>query len=109
MVRMTRFFLMSSVAISTLMTIATILSYLFLLPDIIPLWYSLARMQDQLAPREWVFILPALGWGFTILSAMIASRKELDETATVLHNLGNSIVMIMLSASLIRVLFLVLP
>ena len=107
--KQTRFFHIVSYLGVFLLLFIGLLGYLALFPNEIPLFYSLYRLQDQLVPKIYVFALPGLALIFTLISNWISRRRELDDTATVLHALGNTIIVWMMVLALIRILFLMLP
>lgn len=107
--KQTRFFHSLSYLGAFLILFLATLGYLVLFPNEIPLFYSLYRLQDQLVPKLYIFILPGLAVVFTLISHWICRRKEIDDTASVLHALGNTIIVWMMALALIRIVFLMLP
>lgn len=47
-------------------------------PPFLPLWYSLAVVEEQLASREWVFSLPLLAFFILLVSLWFGRHTALD-------------------------------
>lgn len=77
----TRFHLVISSALRKLFLLAFLLNLsmgllalvmYFRVQPVIPIFYTLALPSQQLAAKEWIFLFPALAFGFTSLHLVIA-------------------------------------
>lgn len=70
--------LLLCVAFTGLITIVSTLYYFFAQPEV-PIFYSLARPEQALSPKEWVFLFPGISLVITLLhSILISLFKELE-------------------------------
>jgi len=83
------------------------LGYFFFLPPYIPLWYSLARPEDQLAQKIFVFIFPALCVGFMMLRRALTPPLKHSETALHILQFGTLFSMVFLTIAFIRMIILI--
>jgi hypothetical protein len=82
---------------------------IFTLPPVIPLWYSLATLNQQLAPREWLLVLPALSFAITFMHwLMLEWYKDYTLLVNKLLIWMGVWLQGMLALALIRILFLTL-
>lgn len=71
--------LLLCVAITGLITVASTLFYFFSQP-VIPLFYSLARAEQALTTKEWIFLFPVFSLSITIVhSILISIFKNLEK------------------------------
>jgi len=96
------FMLLLSVVLLTM----TVLSYVLVLPSQIPLFYSLGRLQDQIIHKAYIFILPALAFGF-LFTSLFFQRVIEDEVIKILISYVNLFLIVLLYIVFIRTIFLV--
>lgn len=93
------------IQVSAMLLIALI-GFFFLLPPTIPLWYSLVRLEDQMAPKILVFTFPALGFLFLLVDRLFHKPLRGYETAARILALGAETSTVFLLISLIRMIVL---
>lgn len=91
------------------MALISVYAYFFLLPPQIPLFYSLARPQDQLAPKEWFFLLPLIAVLIAFAQAPFMRFRDTVEHNTTVRVLVlfSSFSVVLLAITFMRILFLV--
>ncbi len=68
--RSVRFHFISSLVMSCFLTFITIVAYFHVQPKV-PLFYSLAEPSDYLVDKIWLFLVPAISFGITILHLLL--------------------------------------
>jgi hypothetical protein len=88
-----------------LLLISTI--YFIIAQPVIPIFYTLARPAQQLAPKVWLFLFPGLSLLFNV-SHLIVVRllKEQDEVLTTLLAWVGVAFQVLLSLALLRIVYL---
>jgi len=71
---------LGSVYLITLVSTLLSLSSYFRLQPIIPLFYTLPQLEQQLMPKEWIFLVPALLLSISVLHTYIAYRLQKEHT-----------------------------
>lgn len=90
----------------SVMLLLALVGFFFLLPPTIPLWYSLVRLEDQMAPKIFVFVFPTLGFLFLLIDRLFHKPLRGYETAARILALGAETSIIFLLISLIRMIAL---
>jgi len=88
-----------------LLTMASF-AYFIILPSEIPLFYSLGRIQDQLAKKEFIFLLPGLSLIFWLV-ALLFGKTIKDDVVIKLVDLVSFFLIAVLYIILIRTIYLV--
>lgn len=98
-----------SVFASVLLLIATVAGYFLFLPPQLPLFYSLARTQDQLVRKEWLFVVPALAIVITLLQMPFVRLRGIEEHATTVKVfvLASTFLVFLLGVAFVRIVLLV--
>ena len=74
----------------------------------IPIFYTLAEQTDQLANKEWIFLLPVLGLAMAVAHSLItAFNRRYDEFLWRLFALVTLIAELMLLTINIRIIWLI--
>lgn len=85
----------------------TVVAYQNLQP-IVPLWYSLTQLEDQLAPKVWLFTLPLVAMGVTIGHVfLLRYLLKNDEIVMQLFAWLTVVITILLLLSLVRIVVIV--
>lgn len=94
--------LLISVVATGIITIITTIYYFFA-PPVLPVFYSLARSEQSLAQKEWIFLFPVVGLLMSLLhSLLISICKEVDILILRLFAWTTVIMQFFLLLSLIR-------
>jgi hypothetical protein len=98
-----------SIACAVLFIAASVYLYFFVLPPQIPMFYSLARPQDQLADKIWIFVFPALAvfMGLVQIPFMRVHQAEEHQTTVRVFSLGSIFLLVLLAIVFTRIIFLV--
>jgi hypothetical protein len=91
-------------------TLSLLLSFIALTSyqPVIPLWYSLARPSEQLAGKEWLFVLPGISAGITFLHWLVIQQTRLYNTLLLkLFAWVTVLLLLILLLALIRILVVV--
>lgn len=95
-----------SLLISCLTSVASFV-YLPVSQPVLPLFYSLSESSQQLAPKLWLLIFPALVWLLNIIHLiLLAVIKEYDEVLLKLFGLFTVLVQLLLLIDLLRIIYL---
>jgi len=79
------------------------------LPPQIPLFYTALQTQDQLAPREWIFILPALALGINFIHfGVIYFARHYDTTLIKVFEYFTIFIQALILAILLRIILIVI-
>lgn len=98
--------LLLCVAFTGLISIISTLYYFFAQP-VIPIFYSLARPDQALATKEWIFLFPGISLVITLLhSILISLFKELEKLVLRLFAWTTLIMQCFLFLSLIRIIII---
>lgn len=98
--------LLISISVTGLITIATTVYYFFSQP-IIPIFYSLARNEQALAQKEWIFLFPLISLVMTLLhSILISVFKELDKLVLRLFAWTTVVMQFFLFVTLLRIIII---
>jgi hypothetical protein len=81
--RVVKFPVLLSLLFSSITGFVTVVAYQNLQP-IIPIWYSLTQLEDQLANKMWLFTLPVVALSLTIVHIFIL-RYVLKNEETVMQ------------------------
>lgn len=84
----------------------SLVGYFFFLQPQIPLFYSLARVEDQMVNKEFVFIFPALALLIIFFENIQSTKLRVHETATEILAGGTALALILLCIALIRIMVL---
>ncbi|HKY74344.1 MAG TPA: hypothetical protein VJ246_03480 [Patescibacteria group bacterium] len=90
----------------SLLLLLALLGFFLLLPPTIPLWYSLVRLEDQMAPKMFVFIFPILGLVFLLVDRLFFKPLRQYEAAARILALATEASIVFLLISLIRMIVL---
>lgn len=97
------------IQVLALVTCATAAIGYFFLPPQIPLFYSLALSSQQLASKEFVFVLPGLSVLFGIVNSVLILRlQKYDVLLIRLFTWMTVVCIALLLFSLIRILYIVI-
>ena len=99
-----RVFRTTSAMCFSIILILSIVGYFFLLQPQIPLFYSLARVEDQLTSKLWVFIFPGLGAVSMLVERIFSPILKEEHTALKVLSFGCMLVLLFLCTALIRVM-----
>lgn len=84
------------------------LIFFFRLQPVIPVFYSLALQTQQLAPKEWLFLFPALSLGITFIHAVLINIfREHSRLMLRLFSWVTLGIQITLALSMIRIILIV--
>lgn len=87
--------------------VLAIVGYFWILPSVIPLWYSFVRPEDQLAPKVFVFLFPGFTFLFLVLHNMLSSQLKHHETALQVLWFGTVSSIVFITIAFLRILVLV--
>lgn len=90
-----------------LLGIASALAYFLALPPQIPIFYSLTRPQDQLAPSYAIFLLPGLSFVIWMCSLFFKRFQKANDVSLYLFHLGSALLIALLFIALIRIVAIV--
>lgn len=84
-------------------------SLYFKLQPQVPLFYSLGNKYDQLVPKIWLALYPALSLTIGLVHFLIISliNIKLDKVVTTLFAWATIIIQVLLALSLFRILFII--
>jgi hypothetical protein len=98
--------LLLCVAVIGLISIISTLYYFFSQP-IIPLFYSLARPDQALTSKEWIFLFPAIALLITLLHSILLSLfKDLEKLVLRLFAWTTLVLLSFLLLALIRIIII---
>lgn len=98
--------LLSAVIIFLLLMVATSI-YFFIGPPEVPLFYSLARPEQQLTPKAFIFILPVVSGLFIFLHVvLIKILHEYDALLLALFAWVTVIIQVLLTIAFIRIFYI---
>ena len=80
--------------------------YFFLLQPQIPLFYSLARVEDQMVNKEWIFLFPALALLIMLYEHLQFTPLQGNEAAERILTIGTTLSLLFLLTALVRILVL---
>lgn len=92
--------------ISTCIMILTGVGYFFLLQPQIPLFYSLARVEDQMTNKEWIFLFPGLALLLMAYEHFQSKPLQDNETAERILTIGTTLSLLFLLTALVRIMVL---
>lgn len=92
--------------ISTCIMILTGVGYFFLLQPQIPLFYSLARVEDQMTNKEWIFLFPGLTLLIMVFERLESRPLQGSETAGKILTVGTTLSLLFLLTALVRIMVL---
>ncbi len=96
--------LIVSTVITGCITLAATLFY-FITQPVIPLMYTLARPEQALVPKIWLFVFPLASVTITVLHIfLIAKCKDLEELILKLFAWVTVVIQVLILAVLIRIL-----
>ena len=101
-----RGFRTASAVISTCIMILTGVGYFFLLQPQIPLFYSLARVEDQMTNKEWIFLFPVLALCIMVYERFQSKPLQNNETAGKILRIGTTLSLLFLLIALVRIMVL---
>mgnify|MGYP001605034350 CR=1 FL=1 len=101
-----RGFRTATAVLSTCIMILTGVGYFFLLQPQIPLFYSLARVEDQMANKEWIFLFPGLAVLIMLFERLESKQLQGSEAAEKILIIGTTLSLLFLLTALIRILVL---
>jgi hypothetical protein len=85
-----------------------VLSVYFRLPPVVPLWYTMANAQDQLAAKEWLLIIPALSITVSIVHTLLAPLlNEYGPLLMKLFGWATVVVHVVFALSLLRIIMII--
>lgn len=93
--------------ILTLLFLGVTIIYFFLSQPELPLFYTVADKQDQLAPKAFLFLFPAISFAINIIHFIIV--KTLQKFSAVLLRLfveTTIILQILLGSALVRIIWI---
>jgi len=92
----------------TLGLILSVLIYYFRIQPIVPLYYSLAQPAQQLAPKEWLGLFPAISLLITVLHlGIVQKNKEYDHLLIQLFSWTTVVIQVLLALALFRIIMIV--
>ena len=95
-----------------LWVVSLLLSALFYLygPPFVPLWYSLTVTTEQLAPKAYIWVFPAISAVVTVLSLWQGRRSQLEHERYLarLSLLSGLVLMVLLLIAQLRILKIIL-
>lgn len=98
--------LLLSVTMTGLITLLAVIFY-FAAQPVIPIFYSLARAEQTLTTKEWLFIFPGISLVITVLHIfLIAFFKELDALVLRLFAWMTMIMQLILTLTLVRIILI---
>ncbi len=101
-----RGFRTATAVLSTCIIILTGVGYFFLLQPQIPMFYSLARVEDQMANKEWIFLFPALALLIMLFERLESKSLQSNEAGEKILNIGTTLSLLFLLTALVRILVL---
>lgn len=101
-----RGFRTTTAVFSTCIMILTGVGYFFLLQPQIPMFYSLARVEDQMTNKEWIFLFPALALLIMLFERLESRSLQDSETAEKILTIGTTLSLVFLLTALVRILVL---
>ncbi len=98
--------LLLCVAFTGLITIVSTIYYFFAQPEI-PLFYSLARPDQAITSKEWIFLFPTIALFITLLhSILISLFKDLEKLVLRLFAWTTLVVQCFLFFALLRIIII---
>lgn len=92
----------------SLIQVLAVLSVYFRLPPVLPLWYTMANAQDQLASKEWLLVIPILSVTVSVLHTILAPLlNEYGPLLVKLFGWATIIVHVIFAVSLIRIIMII--
>ncbi|MEK7457881.1 MAG: hypothetical protein AAB612_00095, partial [Patescibacteria group bacterium] len=85
-----RGFRTATAVLSTCIMILTGVGYFFLLQPQIPLFYSLARVEDQMTNKEWIFLFPAFALLMMLFERLESRSLQSSEAAGKILTIGTT-------------------
>lgn len=99
--------LLLSFLISSISALLVLVS-LFTLQPVVPIWYTLSQVGQQLAPKEWLFVFPLFSFSMTIFHFGLVSRmKHYGQLMIVLMSWTTLVLQFVLLCALLRILWIV--
>ncbi|MBP7768565.1 hypothetical protein KA082_01895 [Candidatus Woesebacteria bacterium] len=100
--------LITSVAVTGFITVLCTIFYFFTQP-VIPLFYSLARNDQALTTKEWIFLFPIISLVITLLHSLLLSFfKDLDALVLRLFAWMTVVMQFFLILALVRIIVITL-
>lgn len=79
------------------------------LPPLIPLFYNRLEIKDQLAEREWIFVLPAIAIAITVVHFLVIwLARKYDPTLLKVFSYITIFLQLLLLAILLRIILIVI-
>lgn len=96
-----------SLLIASLTAFASLALYPSLQP-IVPLFYSLALLEQQIVPKEFLFFIPALSLGFFFLNAFFSQiLSRMDELMMQMVSWSTLLINILLLFAFFRIIMII--
>jgi hypothetical protein len=100
--------LMVSLIISSILTLICIVAY-FVLPPQIPIFYSLPRSADQIAPKMWIILFPAFSLLVSLShTILLGVFNSLDVMVLRVFGWMTAVLQLLLLSIVLRMIILVL-
>lgn len=97
-----------SFLLSALGTLFTLVVY-FPLQPVVPLFYSLARPEQHLVAKEWIFLLPAISWVISLGHLSLAKLMRNADLILIKMFVWTTVVMqVVLTIALLRIILIVI-
>ena len=100
--------LILSFAITLLALLLTVVAF-FILPPLVPLWYSLAIPEQRLVPKLFLFLFPIGMFLLTMIHMLIIKRlRSMDATIIKIFSYGTTLVTSLFFVALIHIVYVFL-